>query len=103
MLANAEPDMPGFPRLQHGFTTLSHPYPYLIKVLALIDKITAIYTAGIHDLAEALEAAQNSLSAFYVALPQDLRFSTSSFQAYAALRQGSAFVLLHVSHTEQAR
>jgi hypothetical protein len=97
MLADAEPDTSLFPRLNHGINDLAHPYPYLIKVLALINNIAEIYTKGSYNLEEALQAAQGSLSTFYIELPADLRFSTNALQAYASLRQGSAFVLLHVS------
>ena len=97
MLAGVEPDVSLFPRLQHNMIHLSHPYPYLIKVLALINNIAEIYTKGAYDVEEALQAAHASLSTFYIDLPSDLRFSTNALQAYASLRQGSAFILLHVS------
>lgn len=52
------------------------------------------------DMASAgagLARVQMALDTFIGELPPALRFDTASFQAYAAVGQGGAFALLHVS------
>ena len=46
-----------------------------------------------------LARVQMALDRFIGELPPALRFDTASFQAYAAVGQGGAFALLHVSRT----
>lgn len=46
-----------------------------------------------------LARVQMALDRFIGELPPALRFDTASFQAYAAVGQGGAFALLHVSWT----
>lgn len=76
------------------------PLQYLIRVLGLAAHLTRIFLnhelGGIQEL---IERAQGDLSEFHTSLPPELKFETSRFRSYAAIAQGGAFVLLHVSFT----
>lgn len=80
--------------------TLTNPYPYMTRIFCLADRVTRILvdkcTTTIDEVA--LEQAQSQLNEFSTSLPVDLRFETFTFQKYASIAQGGAFVLLNVSH-----
>jgi hypothetical protein len=79
------------------------PYPYLVRIFELADHVARILvkqeeTSAANDRHKHLEKTQSDLSEFYTSLPSELRFETATFQVYASISQGGAFVLLHVSH-----
>ncbi|XAO26717.1 hypothetical protein I312_105557 [Cryptococcus bacillisporus CA1280] len=78
--------------------TLTNPYPYMTRIFCLADRVTRILvdkcTTTIDEVA--LEQAQSQLNEFHTSLPVDLRFETFTFQKYAAIAQGGAFVLLNL-------
>ncbi|KJE00782.1 hypothetical protein I311_05579 [Cryptococcus gattii NT-10] len=77
--------------------TLTNPYPYMTRIFCLADRVTRILvdkcTTTIDEVA--LEQAQSQLNEFSTSLPVDLRFETFTFQKYASIAQGGAFVLLN--------
>lgn len=102
MYPSSASNIPNFPPLYFGPSRIAyaHPYPYLVTIFALANKMTSIFVnraAHSVDLSLALETTQTQLNEYHNKLPPELRFETATFQAYASLGQGGAFVLLHVS------
>jgi hypothetical protein len=89
-------DIPNFPPL--AGSGLPDPFHYLIKIFAIAYQVTQVLVRpDVIDAADLLEKAQSDLNEFNSSLPAELRFETSTFRNYAAISQGGAFVLIHVS------
>ena len=89
-------DIPHFPPLPGS--GLPDPFHYLIKIFAIAYQVTQVLVRpDVFNAGELLEKAQGDLNEFNSSLPSDLRFETSTFRNYAAICQGGAFVLIHVS------
>ncbi|WVR07284.1 hypothetical protein IAU60_004325 [Kwoniella sp. DSM 27419] len=92
--------VPTFPPLSsRSGEHLPDPFEWLARVLVLVDRTARILAREESSDADAqaqLERAQSDLNAFQTSLPAELRFETSTFQKYAMINQGSAFVLLHL-------
>ena len=79
-------------------TALPDPFHYLIKIFAIAYQVTQVLVRpDVINAADLLEKAQSDLNEFNSSLPAELRFETSTFRNYAAISQGGAFVLIHVS------
>jgi hypothetical protein len=89
-------DIPHFPPL--AGSGLPDPFHYLIKIFAIAYQVTQVLVRpDVINAGELLERAQGDLNEFNSSLPSELRFETSTFRNYAAISQGGAFVLIHVS------
>lgn len=89
-------DIPHFPPLPGS--GLPDPFHYLIKIFAIAYQVTQVLVRpDVFNAGELLEKAQGDLNEFNSSLPSELRFETSTFRNYAAISQGAAFVLIHVS------
>lgn len=77
---------------------LPHPFTYMVKAFTLVSRMTRVLLDESGDT-QAMSRMQAALDSFVSSLPPPLRFDTASFQAYAAVGQGGAFALLHVSLT----
>jgi hypothetical protein len=97
-----QPSVTPVPTFPHLLTptgaAVADPFPYNARIFALVDDMTRILVnRDKSGMKVELEKAQRNLDTFTTSLPAELQFETGSFQMYAALGQGSAFVLLHVS------
>lgn len=91
-------DIPHFPSLPGS--GLPDPFHYLIKIFAIAYQVTQVLVRpDVFNAGELLEKAQGDLNEFNSSLPSELRFETSTFRNYAAISQGGAFVLIHVSYS----
>lgn len=89
-------DIPHFPPLES--TGMIDPFHYLIKIFAIAYRVTQVLVRpDVKNAGELLERAQSDLNEFNTTLPAELKFETSTFRNYAAISQGGAFVLIHVS------
>ena len=89
-------DIPHFPPLANS--GLPDPFHHLIKIFAIAYQVTQVLVRpDVANAADLLEKAQSDLNEFNSSLPAELRFETSTFRNYAAISQGGAFVLIHVS------
>ena len=79
-------------------TGMIDPFHYVIKVFAIAYRVTQVLVKpDVVDATEMLERAQSDLNEFNTTLPLELKFETLTFRNYAAIGQGGAFVLIHVS------
>lgn len=77
---------------------MTDPFHYLIKIFAIAYRVTQVLVRpDVKNAGELLERAQSDLNEFNASLPAELKFETSTFRNYAAISQGGAFVLIHVS------
>jgi hypothetical protein len=79
---------------------LANPLHWMVRVFTLVAKVTRVLFQHNQDPKEArsmMLKPQEALNALYVSFPEELRFETSTFKAYAAVQQGGAFTQLHVS------
>jgi hypothetical protein len=77
---------------------MTDPFHYLIKIFAIAYRVTQVLVRpDVKNASELLERAQSDLNEFNTTLPLELKFETSTFRNYAAISQGGAFVLIHVS------
>ena len=89
-------DIPHFPPLANS--GLPDPFHHLIKIFDIAYQVTQVLVRpDVANAADLLEKAQSDLNEFNSSLPAELRFETSTFRNYAAISQGGAFVLIHVS------
>jgi hypothetical protein len=88
--------VPHFPPL--AASGMTDPFHYMIKIFAIAYRVTQVLVRpDVVDAGELLEKAQSDLNEFNTSLPPELRFETSTFRNYAAIAQGGAFVMIHVS------
>jgi hypothetical protein len=77
---------------------MTDPFHYMIKIFAIAYQVTQVLVKpDLSNAGDLLEKAQSDLNEFNTSLPSELRFETSTFRNYAAIAQGGAFVMIHVS------
>lgn len=77
---------------------MTDPFHYMIKIFAIAYRVTQVLVKpDVVNAGDLLERAQSDLNEFNNSLPPELRFETSTFRNYAAIGQGGAFVMIHVS------
>lgn len=88
-----------YPEININGNSLPHPFTYILKAFILVSRMVRVLLGptGETNASAGLAQVQMALDAFIGGLPPALRFDTASFQAYAAVGQGGAFALLHVS------
>ncbi|ORX35625.1 hypothetical protein BD324DRAFT_630881 [Kockovaella imperatae] len=88
------PNLPSV--MTHTGQHLPDPFEHVTQIFVYVDQIAHILVNVSLDQADKeLAQLQNDLTAFYSTLPEDLKFSTLTFQSFANAGQGGAFVLLH--------
>jgi hypothetical protein len=88
--------VPHFPPLSGSGMT--DPFHHMIKIFAIAYQVTQVLVKpDLSNAGDLLEKTQSDLNEFNTSLPSELRFETSTFRNYAAIAQGGAFVMIHVS------
>ena len=90
------PPVPSFPSISG--TTLSDPFPFLVRIMVLARKI--VHTIGKSEeqlQPEGLAVLQQELVDIGSSMPKELQFSIQNLQPYVLVGKSAGFIFMHVS------